>query len=121
MSAAADEITRFLDTLAIDRKSRYTYRTPLRRFRAFAQKRPSAAGTPSIETLGAWLKREVARYDNPVLLLDPSLIVLAIGARASELDPERLSVFGFRAGEANAPTDKRCCRVDICEPAERPL
>jgi len=51
-----DDIHRFLDTLAIAPKSRYSYITPLRAFRASC-----AGGAPCIETVRAWLKRDAAR------------------------------------------------------------
>ena len=47
------------------------------------------------DTLKAAVAQELA-YDSAVLLLDPSLIVLAIGARASEFDPMTEAVIDQR-------------------------
>jgi len=55
------DIHRFLDSLAISRKSRYTYITTLRAFRAFALARTRAGETLSIQTVRLWLKRDAAR------------------------------------------------------------
>jgi integrase len=56
-----DDIARFLDTLAIGCKSRYSYVTPLRAFRALALKRKALGETLSIETVRRWLERDAAR------------------------------------------------------------
>ena len=54
-------IHRFLDTLTISRKSRYTYITTLRAFRAFVRERTGAGKSLSIKIVRAWLKRDAAR------------------------------------------------------------
>lgn len=56
----ADDIDRFLKTLAVAPRSRYTYVTPLRGFRAFARGRTRTGEALSIETVRAWLKRDAA-------------------------------------------------------------
>jgi integrase len=57
----ADDVDRFLDSLAIGRKSRYSYCSILRPFRAFALERTPGGEALSIETLRAWLRHEAAR------------------------------------------------------------
>jgi integrase/recombinase XerD len=56
-----DDIDRFLKSLSLAPKSRYTYVTSLRAFHVFAQKRARPSETMSIETVRAWLKRDAAR------------------------------------------------------------
>jgi integrase/recombinase XerD len=56
-----DDIDRFLKSLSLAPKSRYTYVTSLRAFRAFAQERTRSGEELSIETVRAWLKRDAAR------------------------------------------------------------
>jgi integrase/recombinase XerD len=56
MKMKGEDIHRFLDTLAIARKSRYAYITPLRAFRALC-----AGKVPSIETVRTWLTRDAER------------------------------------------------------------
>ena len=56
-----DEIQRFLDTLPIGRRSRYTYVGILRAFQIFVLEQTPVDEPLSMETLRAWLKREVAR------------------------------------------------------------
>ena len=56
-----DDIDRFLKSLALAPKSRYTYVTSLRAFKVFAQKRARPGETMSIETVRAWLRRDAAR------------------------------------------------------------
>lgn len=56
-----DDIDRFLRSLPLAPKSRYTYVTSLRAFRAFAQKRTRPGEAMSLETVRAWLKRDAAR------------------------------------------------------------
>ncbi len=58
---SGDNIQQFLDTIAIGRKSRYTYITPLRAFRALVQERTAAGKAVSIETLRTWLTRDAAQ------------------------------------------------------------
>ncbi|MGO9792926.1 MAG: tyrosine-type recombinase/integrase [Solirubrobacteraceae bacterium] len=57
----SDDIYRFLDTLAIGRRSRYDYVGPLRAFRAFALERTPAGDALTLKTVRAWLKLDVAR------------------------------------------------------------
>ena len=57
----SDDIDRFLKTLALAPKSRYTYVTPLRAFRSFARSRTRTGAALSIETVRSWLKRDAAR------------------------------------------------------------
>jgi integrase/recombinase XerD len=56
-----DDTDRFLKSLSLAPKSRYTYVTSLRAFKTFAQKRARPGETMSIETVRAWLKRDAAR------------------------------------------------------------
>jgi integrase len=56
-----DDIARFLGTLDIGCKSRYSYVTPLRAFRALALEREDLGEPLSIETVRCWLKRDAAR------------------------------------------------------------
>ncbi len=56
-----DDINRFLKSLSLAPKSRYTYVTSLRAFKTFVQKRARPGETMSIETVRAWLKRDAAR------------------------------------------------------------
>jgi integrase/recombinase XerD len=56
-----DDIDRFLKSLSLAPKSRYTYVTSLRAFRAFAHERARLGEKLSIETVRAWLKRDAAR------------------------------------------------------------
>jgi integrase len=57
----SDDIDRFLKSLSLSPKSRYTYVTSLRAFRAFAQKRTHRGEALSMETVRAWLQRDAAR------------------------------------------------------------
>lgn len=50
-----DDIDRFLKSLSLAPKSRYTYVSSLRSFKTFAQKRARPGDTMSIETVRAWL------------------------------------------------------------------
>lgn len=56
-----DDIDRFLKSLSIAPRSRYTYVTSLRAFRAFAQERTRLGEELSIATVRAWLKRDAAQ------------------------------------------------------------
>jgi len=56
-----DDIDRFLISLALAPKSRYTYVTSLRAFRAFAEKLTRPDEALSIGTVRAWLRRDAAR------------------------------------------------------------
>lgn len=56
-----DDTHQFLDTIVINRQSRYTYITSLRAFRALALERTPVGKAVSIETLRAWLTRDAAR------------------------------------------------------------
>lgn len=57
----ADDIYPFLDTLAIGRKSRYSYVGTLRAFQAFVRERTPAGEALSLETMRAWLMHDAAR------------------------------------------------------------
>ncbi|WP_295452753.1 tyrosine-type recombinase/integrase [uncultured Thiodictyon sp.] len=57
----ADDVDRFLDSLAIGRQSRYSYCSILRAFQAFALERTPGGEALSLETLRAWLMHEAAR------------------------------------------------------------
>jgi integrase/recombinase XerD len=56
-----DDIDRFLKSLSLAPKSRYTYVTSLRAFRAFAQERTRPGKDLSLNTVRAWLKCDAAR------------------------------------------------------------
>lgn len=56
-----DDIDRFLHSLALAPKSRYSYVTPLRAFRSFARERTRAGEALSIQTVRAWLQHDAAR------------------------------------------------------------
>jgi integrase/recombinase XerD len=57
----SDDIDRFLEALVLAPRSRYTYVTPLRAFRAFALAHTRTGEALSIQTVRAWLKRDAAR------------------------------------------------------------
>jgi integrase/recombinase XerD len=57
----SEDIDRFLKSLSLAPRSRYTYVTSLRAFRAFAQERTRPGEELSIETVRAWLKRDAAK------------------------------------------------------------
>jgi hypothetical protein len=56
-----DDIARFLDTPAVGSKSRYSYVTPLRAFRAWALEHKTRGESPSVDTVRRWLKRDAAK------------------------------------------------------------
>jgi integrase len=58
---SADDIYRFLDSLAIGRKSRYCYAGDLRAFQVFVLERTPDGEALSLATVRAWLKHEAAR------------------------------------------------------------
>ena len=57
----ADDIDQFLNSLAIGRRSRYSYAGTLRAFQAFVLERTPASATLSLETVRAWLMHDAAR------------------------------------------------------------
>ena len=57
----SDDIACFLGTLAVSCKSRYSYVTPLRAFRALARQRAHGGEPLSIATVRAWVKCDAAR------------------------------------------------------------
>lgn len=57
---ATDDIRRFLESLEVGPRSRYSYVTCLRAFRALCAER-----APSIDTVREWLKRDAARSPLP--------------------------------------------------------
>ncbi|MEP6610170.1 MAG: tyrosine-type recombinase/integrase [Burkholderiaceae bacterium] len=73
--SAHDIVYRFLDTQSIGRKSRYCYVSILRDFDAFVLKRAPASGQLSINTLRAWLRREIGR--SPLTSVVHRLCVIA--------------------------------------------
>lgn len=56
-----DDIHGFLATVAVNRGSRYTYRSILRAFKAFERQRARSGRGLTIETIRAWLERDAAR------------------------------------------------------------
>jgi integrase/recombinase XerD len=58
---STDTIYRFLDSLAIGRKSRYSYVGDLRAFETFVRNHTVADGAVTLDTVRAWLKRDAAR------------------------------------------------------------
>ena len=70
-----DDIDRFLQSLSLGQKSRYTYVTPLRAFRAFVQKRMRRGEKLSLATMRAWLKRDAARSPLKSVVIRAAIIV----------------------------------------------
>jgi integrase/recombinase XerD len=59
-----DDIYQFLDTLAIGRKSRYSYAGDLRAFQTFARERTPDGEALPLETVRAWIMKDAA--DSPL-------------------------------------------------------
>jgi integrase len=79
----SDDIDRFLDTLALAPRSRYTYITPLRAFRAFARAHTRTGEALSIRTVRAWLKRDAARSPFANVVHRAGIIVRYLDWRAT--------------------------------------
>ena len=69
-----DPICRFLDTLSISRRSRYSYVSILRRFDAFVLKRTRVNRLPSTPTLREWLREEAGQRPMPTVMSQTALI-----------------------------------------------
>jgi len=78
-----DDIDLFLASLALTPKSRYTYVTSLRAFRAFAQAHARSVDTLSIRTVRAWLKRDAARSPFASVVHRAGIIVRYLDWRAT--------------------------------------
>ena len=73
----SDDIDRFLEALVLAPRSRYTYVTPLRAFRAFALAHTRTGEALSIQTVRAWLKRVAAQPDHVTMEFDTAAAVAA--------------------------------------------
>ncbi|MBS0377206.1 MAG: tyrosine-type recombinase/integrase [Proteobacteria bacterium] len=78
----SDDIDRFLAKLELVHKSRYSYVTPLRAFRAFAQAHTRSGETLSIRTVRAWLIRDAARSPFANVVSRAGIIVRYLDWRA---------------------------------------
>jgi integrase/recombinase XerD len=79
----SDDIDRFLETLALAPRSRYSYVTPLRAFRTFARAHTRAGEALSIRTVRAWLKRDAARSPFANVVHRAGIIVRYLDWRAA--------------------------------------
>jgi integrase/recombinase XerD len=79
----SDDIDRFLDTLGLAPKSRYSYVTPLRAFRAFALAHTRTGEALSIQTVRAWLQRDAARSPFANVVHRAGIIVRYLDWRAT--------------------------------------
>ncbi len=82
----ADAIYQFLDTLAIGRRSRYSYVGALRAFQAFALERTPPGEALSLKTMRAWLMREAARSPMANVVHRAGVIVRYLDWRAATGD-----------------------------------
>jgi integrase/recombinase XerD len=76
--SATDDIHRFLESLEVAPRSRYSYVTSLRAFRALCSQRE-----PSIDTVREWLKRDAARSPLPAVVARVAVIGRYLNWRAA--------------------------------------
>jgi len=76
--SATDDIHRFLESLEVAPRSRYSYVTSLRAFRALCSQ-----GAPSTDTVREWLKRDAARSPLPSVVARAAVISRYLSWRAA--------------------------------------
>ena len=99
-----DDIARFLDTLAVGSKSRYSYVTPLRAFRALALEHKTHGESPSIEAVRRWLKGDAAKSPLANVVQRMGVISRYLDWRAAAgADPNPLAALHSHYGRRLAP------------------
>jgi integrase/recombinase XerD len=100
----ADPVETFLGTLVVNRRSRYSYATPLRSFAALATTDARAGNGPSVATITAWLRRDAARSPFANVVERAAVISRYLDWRAVHgAGPNRLAELRRRHGGRLAP------------------